>query len=183
MQPWRIWVVAGEELSQLKALVKAKMVDGQFADGPTEYPIYPLTMKEPYISRKFDNGTAMYAALGISREDVAERKRHTARNFEFFGAPVGIFFAIDRSMQKGQWADLGMFLQSVMLLAREHGLHTAALESWALRYKTVGDFLAIPDDLMIWCGMGLGHMDSAAPVNRVRAARATLDEFAIVRGF
>ena len=183
MQPWRIWVVAGEELSQLKALVKAKMVDGQFADGPTEYPIYPLTMKEPYISRKFDNGTAMYAALGISREDVAERKRQTARNFEFFGAPVGLFFVIDRSMQNGQWADLGMFLQSVMLLAREHGLHTAALESWALRYKTVGDFLAIPDDLMIWCGMGLGHMDNAAPVNRVRAARATLDEFAIVRGF
>jgi nitroreductase len=183
LQPWYVWVLAGVELSRLEGLVKDKMAEGQIADGPTEYQIYPPAMKEPYITRKFKNGEAVYAALGVARDDFAERIRQTARNFEFFGAPVGLFFGIDRSMQPGQWADLGMFVMSIMLLAREHGLHTAALESWALRYKTVGDFLDLPEELMIWCGMGLGHMDTSQPVNLVRVPRASLSELAVLRGF
>lgn len=80
----------------------------------------------------FENGEAVFGAIGVSREDWEGRMRQTARNFEFFGAPVALFFAIDRDMEHGQWADLGMFLQSVMLSAREQGLYTAALESWGL---------------------------------------------------
>jgi nitroreductase len=86
-------------------------------------------------------------------------------------------------MQPGQWADLGMFAQSIMLLAREYDLHTAALESWALRYKTVGEFLGMPKELMLFCGMALGHMDPAPPVNQVRLGRAPLSEFATLSGF
>jgi nitroreductase len=183
LQPWHLWVLAGAELARLKALVRERMVGGQIADGPTEYHIYPPVMKEPYITRKFLNGEAVYAALGISREDTEQRRLQVARNFEFFDAPVGIFFAIDRSMQPGQWADLGMFMQSVMLLARAHGLHTAALESWALRYKTVGEFLHLPPELMLFCGMALGYMDTNHPINRARVPRAPVSEFATFIGF
>lgn len=183
LQPWHVWVLAGEELARLKALVRDRMAGGEIADGPTEYHIYPPVMKEPYISRKFLNGQAVYAALGVPRDDTAQRMQQIARNFEFFGAPVGLFFAIDRSMQPGQWADLGMFMQSIMLLAREYGLHTAALESWALRYKTVTEFLELPKELMLFCGMALGHMDPSHPVNQARVPRAPLSEFAVLRGF
>lgn len=183
LQPWHLWVLAGAELAGLKGLVRQRMAGGEIADGPTEYHIYPPVMKEPYITRKFLNGQAVYAALGVPREDAAQRRLQVARNFEFFGAPVGMFFAIDRSMQPGQWADLGMFMQSIMLLARAHGLHTAALESWALRYKTVGEFLRLPEELMLFCAMALGYMDTSHPVNRARVPRAPVSEFAIFRGF
>ena len=85
-------------------------------------------------------------------------------------------------MQQGQWADLGMFMQSVMLLAREHGLHTAAQEAWAIWYKTVGEFLAIPAEQMLFCGMAIGYIDPSAPINRLRTERAPLEEFATFKG-
>jgi nitroreductase len=85
-------------------------------------------------------------------------------------------------MQQGQWADLGMFMQSIMLLAREHGLHTAAQEAWAIWHKTLGEFLNIPPDLMLFCGMALGHIDPAAPINTLRSERAPLHEFATFKG-
>jgi nitroreductase len=125
----------------------------------------------------------MYAAIGVERGDGAGRWREMVRNFEFFGAPVGLFFAIDRSLGPPQWADLGMFIQSIMLLAREHGLHTAAMESWALWHRTVRAHLGIPDELMLFCGMALGRMDVDDPINRLRTERAPVSEFAVLRGF
>jgi nitroreductase len=86
-------------------------------------------------------------------------------------------------MQQGQWSDLGMFIQSIMLLAREHGLHTAPQEAWAIWHRTIGEFVGIPPELMLFCGMGLGHMDEAHPINRLRTDRAPLSEFVSLRGF
>jgi nitroreductase len=125
----------------------------------------------------------MYAALNVTRLDVEGFREQLVRNYRFFGAPVGLFFAIDRDMQQGQWSDLGMYIMSVMLLAREHGLHTAPLEAWALFPRTVQIYLQMPGELMLFCGMALGVMDEADPVNRWRARRAELAEFAHLRGF
>ena len=118
----------------------------------------------------------------MTREDKAGRLVQFARNFEFFGAPTALFFAIDRQMQQGQWADLGMFMQSIMLLAREHGLHTASQEAWAIWHKTVGEFLSIPPEKMLFCGMAIGYADEAAAINRLRTDRAPFDEFVTFRG-
>lgn len=183
LQPWRVWVLAGDKLARLKAKVAAKLAAGEFGELPPEHFIYPLTPKEPYETRKFEAGEAMYAAMGVGRDDDAGRFQQLYRNFEFFGAPVGLFFAIDRVMQQGQWAELGMFMQSVMLLAREHGLHTAPIGAWTLWHRTAREFAGIPDELMLYCGMGLGHMDTNAPINRLRTERAPLSEFACFDGF
>jgi len=181
-QPWWVWALAGEELAALEQIVAGKIAKGQLIDGDFEYLIYPPD-KEPYASRRFRNGEAMYQAIGVARDDGPGRMAQYGRNFRFFGAPVGLFLAIDRTMLQGQWADLGMYLQSVMLLAREHGLHTAAIEGWSLFHRTAREFLAMPDELMLFCGLALGHADLDAPVNRVRAERAPLSEFATLRGF
>jgi len=183
LQPWHVWALAGDELGRLEAIVKRKIRSGQFADGAPDYEVYPTPMKEPYATRRFKNGEAVYAAFGSERDDADVRMRQFERNFEFFGAPVGLFLAIDRSMQQGQWADLGMFMQSIMLLAREFDLHTAALESWSFWQSTVSKFLAMPKELILFRGMAIGHMDRAHPINRVRAGRAPLDEFARLSGF
>ena len=125
----------------------------------------------------------MYATLGIPREDKAARIRHFAHNYELFGAPVVLFFSIDRRMGVDQWADLGMFMQNIMLLARERGLHTCAQEAWAIWYRSVAEFLQLPADHMLFCGMALGYMDEGAPANKLRTERAQLAEFATLRGF
>jgi nitroreductase len=181
LQPWRVWVLGGEEMVRFKALIKEKLAVSPRGEG-TEYHIYPPELKEPYKARRFKCGEDMYATINIPREDKFGRLMNFARNFEFFGAPVGMFFAIDRQMQQGQWADLGMFMQSIMLLAREHGLHTCPQEAWAIWYKTVGEFFAIPPELMLFCGMGIGYMDEAHPINSLRTERAALDEFATFVG-
>ena len=148
-----------------------------------EYHVYPPGLKEPYRSRRFKCGEDLYATIGIPRENKPARLMQLAKNFDFFGAPVALFFAIDREMQQGQWADLGMFLQSIMLLAREHGLHTCPQEAWARWPQTIGSFLEIPPELMLFCGMGLGRMDESHPINSLRTDRAPVEEFVQMRGF
>jgi nitroreductase len=181
LQPWHVWVLGGDEMVRFKAIIKEKMAVSPRGEG-TEYQIYPGELKEPYKARRFKCGEDMYATISVTREDKFGRLLNFARNFEFFGAPAAYFFAIDRQMQQGQWADLGMFMQSIMLLAREHGLHTCPQEAWAIWYKTLGEFLSIPSELMLFCGMGIGYMDEAHPINTLRTDRAPLSEFATFRG-
>jgi nitroreductase len=176
LQPWHVWVLGGEEMVRFKALIKEKQGVSPRGEG-TEYHIYPPELKEPYKARRFKCGEDMYATIGVPREDKFGRLLNFARNFEFFGAPAAFFFAIDRTMQQGQWADLGMFMQSIMLIAREHGLHTCPQEAWAIWHKTLGEFLSIPPELMLFCGMGIGTMDEVHPINTLRTERAALDEF------
>jgi nitroreductase len=183
LQPWRVWALSGAPLASLQAEVKRKLGEGEFAELPPEYLLYPTVPKEPYASRRFDSGELMYAALAVERSDHAGRMDQMSRNYECFGAPAALFFAIDRDMQQGQWAELGMFINAVMLLARERGLHTAAIGAWSLWHRTVRAALAMPDDLVLYCGMGVGHADTTAPINAVRQPRASLSDFAVFNGF
>lgn len=175
LQPWHVWAVGGEELVRFKDLIRRKMETSPFGEG-SEYDIYPPKLKEPYRSRRFQCGEDLYATIAVAREDKAGRLQQFARNFEFFGAPLALFFAIDRQMGTPQWSDVGMFLQSIMLLAREHGLDTCPQEAWAVWYKTAAEFLSIPDEMMLFCGMAVGYMDTEHPINRLRTARAPLEE-------
>ena len=176
LQPWKVYVLAGEQLAGFKAMIAAKLPDNPMGEG-SEYEVYPPKLKEPYRSRRFECGAALYEAIGVEREDKAGRIRQFGENFRFFGAPVGLFFTIDRCMQEGQWSDLGMYIQTLMLLAREQGLDTCAQEAWAYWHKAVAEFLNIPDDHMLFCGMALGYKDEQAAINQWRTERASLDEF------
>ncbi len=180
LQPWKVYVLIGEARDELIRRVAEARQQHPMGERP-EYHIYPLQLSEPYRTRRFRVGEAMYATMGIPREDKAARLKFFARNWEFFGAPVGMIFTIDRQMQQGQWADLGMFLQSIMLLAREQGLHTCPQEAWAVWHRVIREYLNVPDNEMIFCGMGLGYADDAAPVNALVSERAPLEEFVVVR--
>ena len=182
LQPWRVYALTGEPLKELIALVHARLHTHPRGDG-SEYEIYPTGLWEPYRSRRFKCGEDMYATIGVGREDKLARLLQFARNFEFFGAPVGLFFCLDRRMGPPQWSDVGMYMQTVMLLAREHGLHTCAQEAWSVWYRTVGEFLNLPPELKLFSGMALGHRDESAPINSLRTDRAPLEEFAELRGF
>ncbi len=171
MQPWRIYVVNGDATNALVAKV---------AEAPSErpqYDIYPPNLWEPYRTNRFALGEAMYETMNIAREDKAARYAHLARNYEFFGAPAAIFCFIDSKMGPPQWSDLGMFLQTFMLLATEAGLDTCPQEAWASWPRTVADFVGAPDDEMLFCGVAIGHADPDAPVNRLRSPRMPIEDF------
>lgn len=184
VQPWHIDVVAGERLDELKATMRRRMQQvaaGDDAERP-EYDIYPKELVAPYRDYRYQLGEAMYATLGIPREDKAGRLKWFARNFQFFGAPMALFCSIDRRMGPPQWSDLGMFLQSVMLLLREEGLDSCPQECWSVYPQTIGRFIAIPAERMLFCGMSIGHANPEHPVNRLVSERAGLAQFATFHG-
>lgn len=182
LQPWLVHVLSGHSLAEFLATIRGKLSLLPVGEG-TEYNVYPPELHDPYRARRFKCGEDLYATMDIPRDNKPARLRQFARNYEFFGAPVGLFFCIDRRMGQDQWADLGMFMQTVMLLARERGLHTCAQEAWAIWHKTVAEFLRLPAEVMLFSGMALGYMDESAPINSLRTQRAALDEFATLRGF
>lgn len=177
LQPWRIYALAGEPLAALKALAATTKMQA------TEYPVYPENLWDPFRTRRFQCGEDLYASIGIGREDKAGRYAQLAKNTDMFGAPVGLFFCIDRGLNSPQWADLGMLMQTVMLLAVEHGLDTCAQEYWARYHETVSTFLDLPADHMVFSGMALGYRDPDHPINNWRTRRDPLEAVCEMRGF
>ena len=179
LQPWHVDLVTGESLAALKAVMAAKLAAGAVEE--PAYAVYPPRLTAPYRDRRFAIGEAMYGEIGIPREDKPARRMWFARNFGFFGAPAALFCTVDRQMGPPQWADLGMFLQNVMLLAVEAGLATCAQECWAMYPETITGFLGTPENRMLFCGMAIGYEDVGAPANRLRTSRAPSEEWLTVR--
>lgn len=178
LQPWHVHVVTGEPLRRLLS----EVADAD-PDATPGYRIYPEKLSDPYRTRRFETGEQLYSTLSLAREDKAGRLRHLARNFRLFDAPVGIFVLVDRGMGPPQWADLGMFLQNIILLAVERGFDTCPQEAWALYAKTVERVLDAPAAQMLFCGVALGKRDPEAAVNRLATTRAPTGEWLTMRGF
>ena len=173
VQPWRVYVINGPSMQRFRDFLATRT-----APETPAYAIYPENLKEPYRSSRFKVGEDMYALLGIPREDRGARIRRLMENYNFFGAPAALFCFVDSQMGPPQWSDLGMFLQTFMLLAREAGLDTCAQEAWSTRPETVAEFVDAPKELMIFCGMAIGHGDPQAPVNTLVSDREPLDVWA-----
>lgn len=182
LQPWRVYALAGEPLEDFRALMSRRLAEEPMGEA-TDYDIYPPKLWDPFRRRRAECAEDLYATIGIGREDRIARLQQVAKNYTFFGAPVGLFFCLDRKLGPPQWADMGMFMQNVMLLAVERGLDTCPQEAWALWAKTVARFLALPDDQMLFAGMALGYRDADAPVNKLRTRRESSNEFAELIGF
>ena len=178
LQPWRVHALAGAPLEALKEKVRAN----PFGETP-EYDVYPPNLWEPFRTRRFQCGEDLYATIGIPREDKAARLTQLAKNGELFGAPVGLFFSLDRKVGPPQWSDVGMFMQTIMLLATERGLATCAQEYWARYPQTLAEVLNLPEDHIIFSGMALGYADEAAAINTLRTRRDPFDLWAEMRGF
>jgi nitroreductase len=170
LQPWNVHAITGEPLEEIKRQATEVLEKHDWRTMETEYPALPEKMWEPYRSRSLRFGQELYGALGTVREDHVGRNEQIKRNYQFFGAPVGLFITIDRGLGLGQWADLGGFINVLALLARGHGLDTCPQVAWIRMYKIVGALLKIPPDQMLFCGMGIGYGDRSHPVNSFRSS-------------
>jgi nitroreductase len=178
LQPWRVYGLAGAALDALKADVMANPMGEE-----AEYAVYPPDLWEPLRTRRYQNAEDLYATIGIPREDRPARLRQLAKNGALFGAPVGLFFCLDRKVGPPQWSDVGMLMQTVMLLAQEQGLDTCAQEYWARYPKTVARHVGLPDDHMVFSGMALGYRDEAHPINTLRTSRDPFEVWGELKGF
>ncbi len=177
MQPWRVFVVRGDTKDAITRDALELHRGGPETREP-EYPYYPDEFPPAYKERRRKVGWAMYGLLGIERGQHDKMHAQHAENFRFFGAPVGLFFFIDRALELGSWIDHGMFLQNVMTAARGQGLHTCPQAAWPPFHKAVRKHLPVTDDEVLVCGMAIGWEDETAPINALRTERRPVEEFA-----
>ena len=175
IQPWKVWVVDGE----VKQQISKEMLALYFTEGEGErgYNYYPVNWREPYLARRRACGWGLYSTLGITRDDKDGMKRQRAENYDFFGAPTGLIFTIDKDLELGSWLDTGMFIQSIMIAARELGLETCPQAALCNFHKLLIARLGIPDTETVVCGMAIGYPDPDAKVNSFVTEREPLDVF------
>jgi nitroreductase len=182
MQPWRGHAVAGAARQALCDAVQAAF-DAPDAPHVQEIPYYPDAFFEPYLSRRRDVGWALYGLLDIARGQPEKMRAQHRRNFQFFDAPVGLIFTIDRRLATGSWLDYGMFLENIMVAARGRGLDTCAQAAWATYHRAIRPVLGLGEEDIVICGIALGHADPDAPENTLITTRAPARDFMRFAGF
>jgi nitroreductase len=181
-QPWKAYVLEGALLQDLCQQVCSTY--DNIAKNPElekeyqpNYDYYPSKWFSPYIDRRRENGWSLYGLLGIAKGEKEKMHAQHRKNFEFFGAPVGIFFTIDKELGRGSMLDYGMFLQNFMIAARGEGLHTCPQAAWNSYSKIILPFIGAGDHEMLVCGMALGHADNSDIVNTFHTPRVSAEEF------
>jgi len=178
-QPWLVDVLTGAVKQRLSERILAVLQDPEeLAKHQAEFAYYPAQWTSPYIDRRRKNGWDLYGLLGITKNDKERMQQQSARNFQFFDAPVGLIFTIDRVLEQGSWLDYGMFLQNIMVAARARGLHTCPQAAFAQFHRIISEVLALKPEQMVVCGMSLGYADPAAVENSLVTDRAPVSEFA-----
>ncbi|MEU3708668.1 nitroreductase [Streptomyces catenulae] len=173
LQPWHLYVVSGEPLAELKRRARARALAGDPGD-EREYPMYPDGLTAPYRDRFAAAAAQRYEALGIERDDPDRPRKIATLNVAAFGAPTVLFCYLDRTMGPGQWADVGMYLQTVMLLLRAEGVHSCPQVMWTVYRETVGRTVGADDGRVLFCGISVGYEKEGVP--RLRTGRADLTE-------
>ena len=177
-QPWKVYVLTGDAKARLSAeIIETFMDPAKAAEHHEEYDYYPKEWIEPFIGRRRKVGFDLYGLLGLTKDDKAGMKRQHARNYQFFDAPVGLIFTIDRIMGKGSYLDYGMFMENIMISAVGHGLATCAQAAFNQFHKIIERQLNLPANEAVVCGMALGYEDKRAVENTLKTARASVDEF------
>jgi nitroreductase len=177
IQPWRVHVLTGATLKRVGGAIQQAFL----TDAPghkRDYDYYTDPVYEPYLARRRQCGWGLYGLLGIGRGDHEKSRAYRATNYDFFGAPAGLIFTIERGLEKGSWLDYGMFLQTIMLAARARGLHTCPEAAIASYPDIVRRELGIASEWVVICGMALGYADPDALINTFQPPRIGLDEYA-----
>ena len=181
-QPWKVYVLQGASRDSLVDKVCAAhdeiRAKPDMANEYREaYDYYPEKWVSPFIDRRRENGWSLYGLLGIGKGDKDKMHAQHQRNYRFFDAPVGLMFTLDKVMGRGSLVDYGMFLQTLMVAARGHGLHTCPQAAWNGFAKIILPHIGAGDNEMLVCGMALGYADERELVNTFRTPRESVASF------
>lgn len=175
-QPWHIAIVSGAARRQLEADIMAE-IDSGAAPSP-QWPAGGVGLTGAYKERQYECAFTYYDALGIKREDKMDRALTALKNWQFFGAPCAAFISMPKTMNRANAVDLGIFLQSVMLLFAERGIGCIPQGALAAYPGPVRNICDIPAENGIVVGLSFGYPDEAASINNVYQNRRPLDDIA-----
>lgn len=170
-QPWEATVLTGEPLKKLQERLVASQ-----PDDPMDYDFSEPGRHDRYKQRLVEIGKLMYGNMQVDRADTDRRAEFSRRNLFSFGAPVLLLCYFPKFMKEAQWSDVGMWLQTIMLLCRGEGLDTLPQEYMGMYGRTIKEELGLPEDYMLFCGIAIGYKDADNPVNRFERPRVPLDE-------
>lgn len=177
-QPWKVTVLTGASKQALTDKILAAYNNAEERAQHTEaYDYYPAQWVSPYIDRRRKIGWDMYGLLGLTKDNKAGMHEQHAQNYRFFGAPVGLMFTIDKVMGKGSWVDYGMFMQTLMLAARAHGLDTCPQAAFNQFHRIILPHIGAGPDEELICGMSLGYADNTPPVAQLKTERESAANF------
>jgi len=173
-QPWNVYILT----DKIKEDLSQAIIDSfERSSCSSSYPYLPKKWIYPFSKRRKDIGSTLYNTIGIEYEDKEKINDHYKRNFKFYGAPIGLIFTINNTLEYGSFLDYGMFLQNILLLSEEKGLSTC----------TIGFFTEYPDPIQqtlnlnksdrIVCGMAVGYKKQDSIINTVRSEREPLSSF------
>ena len=171
-QPWNVHLVTGEKLKRLSQLMTAAALAGELNPDVVWPAAYPADAKR----RMFDLGMKIYGVAGIDRKDKAARDQFMVDNFKFFDAPVGVFITSNFELNYYVGIDIGCYLQSLMLLAREQGLGTCPQAALSATPKIVRAELGLPEEQKVLVGLSLGYPLPDPELNRFHTPRESLEE-------
>lgn len=185
LQPWKVIAVTGAAKDEIIAMAQRVLASDPMGPVPGDRPVYPdlTVIDQVYNERRKRVGEMMYDKIGIPKEDRAGHMLWFANNYRFFGAPVGLFMIIDTRMGHGQWAHMGMYMQTIALLAEERGWGTCMQECWARLRVELHAHFGLDENHMVYSGMAIGVPDPNNPVNDIYADRAPQHEVVEFRGF
>jgi len=176
-QPWKCSVLTGKARERIVTAAVKNFNDNHDTLVP-EYPFFPDPLHEPYLSVFTKFRGQLGDAQGVERGDKESRRRDVARQFQFFGAPVGLIFTMDRRLAPASFICYGAFLQTIMLAAQGRGLDTLAQQIWALQDQVLRKELGIPETDMVVCGMCIGYADDGLPENNMKLDKFAPEQFA-----
>ena len=179
MQPWQTYLLTGTSRDNLCTAV-CEVFNKEAGQHSGEVRYYPEKWFEPYLSRRRKVGWDLYNLLGIQKGEREKTHEQHRRNFVFFDAPVGLIFTIHRDLATGSWLDYGMYLQNIMVLAREAGLHTCPQAAWSDYHKVVRSELKLAEEEVVVCGMAIGYADPDAVENSLVTEREPVENFVTV---
>jgi len=181
IQPWHLHVLTGDALKTFSKKMTQTFLDTSADPAKSEtweFDYYPKKFTEPYLSRRRKVGFDLYSLAGVERGDIEGSLRQMSLNYQFFGAPVGIIITVYPESATGALVDVGCLLQTIMLAARQYGLHSCPQAAWAAFPEQVKDALGLANSEKVMVGLALGYEDPDAAVNQLVTERESLDKCA-----
>ncbi len=171
-QPWHVVVVSGEARDRLEKAMVADILSGK---PPTPY-FTPgdQGLKDEYRKRQIDCAVALYGAMNIKKEDKQKRQELMVQNWQFFGAPHAAFFSMPKTMSEINAVDMGIYLQSIMLLLTENGLSSCPQGALAMYPDAVHEMTNVPEGHAIMFGLSFGYAKDDAVINSFDVGREEL---------
>ena len=74
-------------------------------------------------------------------------------------------------MGKGSWVDYDMFIQTLMVAARAHGLDTCPQAAFNQYHRIILEHIGAGPQAVLVCGMSLGWADNSAVISQLQTVR------------